>query len=358
MVAPVGTETKFYFLIMTFITVVLGYLSYKIIDPYLSPIMWAIVLSIIFFPVYAFALKFVKRKAIAALITLAVILIILFGPFSYFSYLITRDVMSFVQNAESGSLDSLAAFLKYPATNSIVRKILSLFQITEQEFQKSLIDNMTRMGQGFAGVLKTGVGNVLSGMINFVLMMLTTYFFLVDGPGFINKIATFVPFSGRQREKLFRQTKDIVISTMYGGVTVAAAQGIVGGIFFALLGIPSAVLWGLGMFVASFIPMIGTFIVWGPAAIYLFFQGHYIRGIMMIAVGIGIIGTVDNLLRPVIMKGRMKMPVIVIFFSILGGVQVFGFVGLIVGPLVFALFYSVFEIFRFSEEERAEKELI
>ncbi|HEX2966139.1 MAG TPA: AI-2E family transporter [Syntrophorhabdaceae bacterium] len=349
-------ESKFYFLIMSFITVVLGYLSYKIIDPYLSPIMWAIVLSILFFPVYAFALKYVKRKAMAALITLAVILILLFGPISYLSYLVTKDVMSFVQHIESGSFDSLTTFFKYPATNSIVRKMLSLFQITEQEFQKGLIDSVSKMGQGFAGVLKTSVGNVVSGAVNFILMMLTTYFFLVDGPGLIGKTATFMPFSSKERDRLFRQTKDIVISTMYGGVSVAAAQGIVGGICFALLGIPSAVIWGLAMFVASFIPMIGTFIVWGPAAIYLFAQGHYIRGLIMIAVGLGIIGTVDNLVRPVIMRGRMKMPVIVIFFSILGGVQVFGFVGLIVGPLVFALFYSVFEIFRCSEEECTAKE--
>lgn len=137
---------------------------------------------------------------------------------------------------------------------------------------------------------------------------------------------------------------------MYGGVTVAAAQGIIGGVLFGVLGIPSPVLWGLAMFIASFVPMVGTFIVWGPAAGYLFFQGLYLKGIILVLLSIFAISSIDNVIRPLIMKGKTKMPVIAIFFSILGGVKVFGFIGLIVGPLVFALFVSVFEILRYSEE--------
>ena len=343
-------SNKFYFIIMTFIIVVLGYLTYKIISPFLSPIMWAVVLSILFYPIFAFILRYVKNKSLSSLITIIIILIILFGPFSYLSYLITQEVISLVGGVESGSFDSLKTLFNHPMANTLVKKLLSLFHVTEQEFQKALIENITKIGQEFVGFIKTGLGNVISGAINFVFMILTAFFLLCDGPQFIEKISNFMPFSRRERDKLLQQTKDIIVSTMYGGVTVAAAQGIIGGILFGVLGVPSPVLWGLAMFIASFVPMVGTFIVWGPAAGYLFFQGFYVKGIILVLIGIFAISSIDNIIRPLVMKGKTKMPTIAIFFSILGGIKVFGFIGLIVGPLVFALFISVFEILRYSEE--------
>ena len=347
-------DNKFYFIIMTFIILVLGYLTYQIISPFLSSIMWAIVLSILFYPVYAFIHKYVKYKSVASLLTLIIILIMLFGPFSYLSYLITQEVMSLVGNIESGSFDSLKTFFQHPAANTLIKKVLLIFHITELEFQKALVENVAKIGQDLAGFIKIGLGNIVSGTINFVFMILSTFFFLGDGPEFIEKISNFMPFSKKQKDKLLQQTKDIIVSTMYGGVTVAAAQGIIGGILFAVLGIPSPVLWGFTMFIASFVPMAGTFIVWGPTAGYLFLHGLYLKGIILVFAGVFVISPVDNILRPLIMRGKTKMPVLAIFFSILGGIKLFGFVGLIVGPLVFALFVSVFEIFSYSEEEAAK----
>ena len=335
---------------MTFIILILGYLTYQIISPFLSSIMWAIVLSILFYPVYAFIHKYVKYKSVASLLTLIIILVILFGPFSYLSYLIAQEAMSLIGNIESGSFDSLKSFFKHPAANVLISKVLSIFHITEQEFQKALVENITTIGKEYAGLIQTGLSNIVSGVINFIFMILSTFFFLGDGPEFIEKISNFMPFSKKQKDRLLQQTKDIIVSTMYGGVTVAAAQGIIGGILFAVLGISSPVLWGFTMFIASFIPMVGTFIIWGPAAGYLFFQGFYLKGVILVLGGVFVISPVDNILRPLIMKGKTKMPVIAIFFSILGGIKLFGFIGLIAGPLVFALFVSVFEILRYSEE--------
>jgi len=160
-----------------------------------------------------------------------------------------------------------------------------------------------------------------------------------------------MPFSRRQRSRLLKQTKDIVVSVIYGGIVVGMAQGLIGGVAFASLGIHSPVFWGLAIFGASFLPVVGSFIIWGPAVIYLLFEAMYLKAIILLIVGIVGIGSIDNILRPLIVRGKLKMPTIVIFFAIFGGVQVFGFIGLILGPLVLALFVSVFEIFRYSEEE-------
>lgn len=347
-------DNKSYFIVMTFITLVLGYLTFQIMSPFLSAIMWAIVISIIFYPIFSFILRFVKQRSIASLLTLVIILIVLFGPFSYLAYLLVQEVLSLIEKMESGSFDSLKTLLKHPAANTLVNKLLSLFHITEQELQKAVVDNITKIGKESVGFVTSSVGNVVSVAINFVFTLLSIFFFLGDGPTFIEAIGNFMPFSKRQKEKLMQQTKDVIVSTMYGGVTVAVAQGIIGGAAFAILAIPSPVLWGVSMFMASFIPMIGTAVIWVPAAGYLLFSGFYGKGIALILIGIFAISSVDNIIRPLIMKGKMKMPTIAIFFSILGGIKLFGFIGLIMGPLVLALFVSVFEIFRYSEEERAK----
>ncbi len=351
-------DNKSYFIVMTFITLVLGYLTFQIMSPFLSAIMWAIVISIIFYPIFSFILRFVKQRLVASLLTLVVILIVLFGPFSYLAYLLTQEVLSLIEKMQSGSFDSLKTVLKHPAANTVVNKLLSLFHITEQELQKAIVDNITKIGKESVGLITSGVGNVVSVAINFVFTLLSIFFFLSDGPMFIEKIGNFMPFSKKQKEKLMQQTKDVIVSTMYGGVTVAVAQGIIGGTAFAILAIPSPVLWGVSMFMASFVPMIGTTIIWVPAAGYLLFSGFYWKGVALILIGIFAISSVDNIIRPLIMKGKMKMPTIAIFFSILGGIKLFGFIGLIMGPLVLALFVSVFEIFRYSEEEREKKKQV
>ncbi len=347
-------ENRFYYTVLIFLVLALGYLTYNIISPFLSPIMWAIVFSLVFYPVYAFILKYVRYKPIASVLTLLVIFLLIFGPFSYFAYLLTQEALALVNRFQGGNVDLLDSVLRHPLVNMVVKKILLVFHMTEQELYKTIIDGIAKIGKESAGFVRAGFGNIATGMVNFVFMLLSVFFFLEDGPAFIEKIGSFMPFSKKQSERLLNQTKDIVISTIYGGVVVAVTQGVIGGVGFALLGIPSPVVWGLAMFVASFIPLVGTFVIWGPAVIYLFFQAQYLKGIILILIGVFAISSVDNILRPLIIRGKMKMPTLAIFFSILGGLKLFGFIGFIMGPLVLALFISVFDIFRYSEEERSK----
>ena len=160
-----------------------------------------------------------------------------------------------------------------------------------------------------------------------------------------------MPFSDEQKSRLTKQVKDMVASTVYGGVTVAMIQGFLGGLAFYVIGFTSPVLWGIVMSIVSFIPLLGTLGVWGPAAIYLLMRGEYLTGIGLILYGTFVIGLVDNFLRPMLIGSRTKMPTIIIFFSVLGGIEAFGIIGLIMGPLIMAVFISVFEIFRHVKDE-------
>jgi len=346
------TGNRFYNLVLIFIVAVLGYLTYRILDPFLSPIMWAIVFSLVFYPLYVFILRYVKYRAMASVLTLLAIFLVIIGPFSYFAYLLTLETVTLVNRIQVSEGNLLQSFLGHPAVNPLVQKLLVILHMTEVELYEAVTEGILNVAKASTGLIKTGFGNIVAGGINFIFMFLCAFFFLEDGPALIEKLESFMPFSRKQRARLLKQTKDIVVSTIYGGVVVAMSQAIIGGITFALLSIHSPMVWGLAMFVASFIPVVGTFIVWGPMVIYLFFEAQYLKGIILILVGILAISSVDNILRPLIIKGKMKMPTVAIFFAILGGIKFFGFIGFILGPLVLALFISVFDIFRYSEEER------
>ena len=182
-------------------------------------------------------------------------------------------------------------------------------------------------------------------------MIFTIFFLFIDGPGFLTKVKDYMPFNEEQKNRLATQMKDMIVSTVYGGVIVAIIQGILGGVGFYVIGIEAPVLWGIAMSVMSFVPLLGTLSIWGPASIYLLIQGDYLHGIGLILFGTFVISMVDNILKPLIIGGRTKMPAIVIFFSVLGGIKAFGIIGLIMGPLIMAVFVSVFEIFRHIEDE-------
>lgn len=307
-------------------------------------------LSIIFYPLYSFSLKLVKWKYVASFITLCVIILLIFGPFSYLSYLLTQELNSLIEYIKAGEFDAMDKILQHPGIKKIVYKILSLFNMSEGDFQKAIANNISQMGGQSVSIIKSGLGNVATAAMDFVFMLLSVFFFLEDGPYFLEKFSNYMPFSKKEREKLMKQVRDIVVSTIYGGITVAIVQGLIGGITLSLLGVHSPVVWGIMIFITSFIPLFGTFIVWGSIAGYLFFQGLFLKGVILIMVGIFGISMADNILRPLIIKGKVQMPTLVIFFGILGGIKLFGFIGFIMGPLVLALFVSIVEVFQYSEE--------
>lgn len=331
------------------ILVLLGYLSYQIFQPFLTPITWAMVLCVVFYPVYAFTLRYIKVKALASLIVLVLILIVIIGPFSYISYALVNEVSDFVARTDT-DIRSLTAFLSDERLMSVFKKI-GPYTGLEGPSEEVIIENVKKVGKKIVEGLSAGFGNVLSLAANFVIMAFTIFFFFKDGPGFLRKFSGYLPFSEQQRDRLTSQVKDMIVSTIYGGVVVAVVQGILGGVAFSILGIHSPIFWGSAMALMSFVPIFGTTIIWLPASAVLLFQGAYVKGIGLILIGTFVIGTVDNILKPLIIGGRTKVPTVVIFFTVLGGIKLFGLLGLVMGPLVFALFLSVFEIFRTVEGE-------
>jgi predicted PurR-regulated permease PerM len=341
--------SKFYIATSIFLVILLGYLTYQILQPFLNPIAWAVVFSIIFYPLYAFLLRYFRFKALAATVTLLIITLVILGPFSYLAFILADEVGNVVDSINKGTLDSFKDFLANSKIMKVVYKVQSYFGMEGISNSDSITANITSIGKTIAGRLSSGIANIAEMFIDFIFMLFALFFMIKDGPDFLTRIKNYLPFSEEDKNRLISRTKDMIVSTVYGGVVIAVIQGLLGGAAFYFLGIKAPVLWGSAMIVMSFLPLLGTFSIWGPASGYLIIQGDYMKGIILLLYGVLVISMVDNILRPIIVSGRTKMPPLAVFFSVLGGIKLFGFIGFIMGPLVLALFVSVFEIFRHIE---------
>jgi predicted PurR-regulated permease PerM len=341
--------SRFYLFAVIALLLILGLLTYQILKPFLTPIAWAIVFSIIFYPVYVFTLKYTRWKSVAALLTLTIILVVILGPFSYLTYMLVSELKDLTGYLEADKIEALESLMQHPSIKAITDKILSVFNLTEDELNQTIIDNISKLGKEMVGRITKGATNVVTISLDFIFMVFSIFFFLRDGPEFLSKTRDYMPFSEIQKDRLVKQIRDIIISTIYGGVVVSIIQGTIAGLAFFFLGISTPVVWGLATSIASFVPLLGAAAIWVPATGYLFLTGASLKGFILAIIGLFGISLVDNILKPIIIGGRTKMPILVIFFSVLGGIKLLGLIGLIMGPLVIALFISVIEIFRSVE---------
>ncbi|HCC68364.1 MAG TPA: hypothetical protein DEP99_00535 [Nitrospiraceae bacterium] len=324
----------------------LFYLFYMILSPFLTPIGWAIVLSITFYPLYRVFLKVFKQPWAASLVTLIVILIIIIGPFGYLSTALVKEISEIYRTIEEKGPQVIADIQRHPVVTKLGEKLESYIGPVNFDLKDEAIKNLKalskKIGEGIANLFK----NILVFAVNFLIMSMTIFFFLKDGDAISRYIRGLLPFSDSQKIRLENQAKEMVIAAIYGGVTVAIIQGFLGGLVFLVLGLPAPIFWGSVMSILSLVPIFGTYLVWGPAGVILILSGSYAKGIGLLLFGFLIIGLVDNILKPIIIGGRTKLNTLLIFFSVLGGLKLFGLIGFILGPLIIALCLSLLEMYR------------
>jgi len=343
------------------IAAIFFYLFYKIIVPFFSPIVWAAVFVIIFFPIYNWVCKKVKSRGLASALLCLFIVILIIGPITYLFAALVNEAADAVTKVnamyKSGELDNILAF-DVPWIDAVKKKLnqyYDLSQINLNELIKDSIDKVTGIIFNQTSWLIT---NATKTVFYFILMIFTMYYFFKDGESIVHKMKRLMPIPPEQVEITFAHLRDVIQATMYGGVVVALIQGLLGGILFAIVGIPSAVFWGAIMAFLSIIPFLGAFIIYVPAGIILLLGGSYVKGIVVIAVGTIVISQSDNLIRPYLISGRTAMHPLMLFFAILGGIALFGLLGVIVGPLIAAVFVTLLRIFEFKLHPQVEPEAV
>jgi predicted PurR-regulated permease PerM len=335
-----GSERDRFLLVLFYgVLLLAGYLAFRIIAPFLAPLGWAAVVAMVLDPVKArVESRLGPPRAAAATTVLAAILIV--GPAITVLTILTAEVTSVVQRVQSGTL-------VMPAAPDLQIWYEGLRTKSPIPLPADLTSTIVGALKGAATFLASSAGTILQNVASLVLqlfvMMFGLFYFLRDGERIVGLIRKLLPFEPARRDLMITQTHDLVVATVGSTFAVAITQGAMTGLALGLLGFESPVLWGVMASFTSLLPVVGSGLVWGPAAIYLFATGDILRGVILVAIGVGVIGMADNILRPLLLSGRTTMHGLLVFISLLGGMAAFGFIGLVIGPVAIAAIATLFD---------------
>ena len=296
-------------------------------------------------------MKFLKRPWASSLVTLIVILVIILGPFSFIVGSLVTDITDIYRTIEDKGFETISNIQSHPRVAGIFKSIGELEMFKDFNLEQSVVNTLKSIGKTIAEHVSGIFKNAVVLIVNFIIMCITTFFFLKDGNLLAAYIKRLLPFSESQKDKLEERVKEMVVAAIYGGLAVGVVQGTLGGVAFLAFGLPSPVFWGTAMAIFSLVPLFGCFTIWGTAGVMLLLAGSVAKGIGLLLYGMLIISSVDNIIKPIVIGGRTKLHTLLVFFSVLGGMKFFGFLGFILGPLIAALCLSLLEIYTFEDTE-------
>jgi predicted PurR-regulated permease PerM len=333
-------------------TAIALYLCWLMLVPFVNVLAWASVLVIIFYPVHRRLVNWSRRPATSALLSSLLVIFTIVVPLTLITLAVVNE-LSNVVHAVHGNVNTLLDPQTSPLGRAIgwLGQFINIEQLRSPEF---LIERLRAMSGAIASGTLGVVGGVVGAIIQIFFIIFTMYYLFRDGERFLGALPEMLPLKREQSEKIFTRTRDVISASVYGVLVIAVIQGALGGIAFWALGLPSAIVWAVVMTFLSMIPMAGSFLVWVPAAIYLALTGHYVKALILVGWGALVIGTVDNFLRPKLVGERTKLHELFIFFAVLGGLQVFGVVGIVLGPVVLAITLALLDVFRQTERSAEE----
>jgi len=338
-------ERKLQQTILSWILVaVLIYFLLQVVQPFLTALTWASVLTIFLFPLHSKLEMRLKRPNIAALLSVLAVTVLLIGPASWLIPAFVGEAVAAVR-----SVDWL------PRVPEITTQFLQGLSIPLANVESTMNDAV-RSASGFLAEHSARfAGDVASSAFDLIVMLFAMFYMFRDGPSIVSLIRDVSPLGGDHRDLMFKQVGELVAVTVSSGLVVAFCQGLASGIIFWALGVPTPLFWAVGCGFLAFLPIIGPYLVWAPIAIGLLASGETGRGITLLLLGTFVISGIDNVLRPIMIAGRSQLNGLLVLVSLLGGVKTFGLVGLVVGPLVVATAVGLLQ--GYSESLRARSRI-
>ncbi len=342
---PRLTQAHLFFFMLLFLVC---FFVFKILQPYLNPIILAIIFASVLSPLHQRIERYFKhRKNAAALATCTLMVILILVPLILTSIaLIQQGIQTFSNIQDWLARGNLEKLLQRP----VVKKILEMIQPMIPDFEtgihvdKSLINISSSLGKVLLDQGGFILGNIVSFLAKSFLMLFVFFFMIRDGRIILSGILHLIPLASSQEEQIIKRIKDVSRSVLLGTFVTALSQGAAGGLALWIAGLPG-LFWGTIMAFSSLIPVVGTSLIWVPAAGYLFLTGKTGYGIFVLIWCMVIVGSIDSFLRPLFMKGSAGMSPLVILFAILGGMNYFGLLGILYGPLIFGIAMVLFYIY-------------
>src|SRR5437879_6193974 len=323
------------------VLLLLIYLAFRIYEPFLSALGWAAILVIFFYPMHErLVRKFSATKA-AVISTLAVT-ILLIVPAILVTTLFVREAVSISRGVQHSIAGDHA--------QALAKKWAWIAQHVPGLDPNADVAKMVEQGvQKEAGFLAERLGAILRNIAEFIfdlfVMIFAMFYFFRDGDQIIRGVRSILPFDAEHRDAMMRQARDLISASVTTTLIIAAIQGILGGLGFAIVKLPTPIFWGVALAFFSLVPVVGSGLVFVPASLWLGFTGHWGRAMWLLALGAEVSTIVDNVLRPFLLGGRTDLSGLVIFISVVGGVGLFGMLGLVLGPILVATAAGVLTVY-------------
>jgi len=326
-------------------------LVWKIMAPFLSVLLWASVLVLVFYPTF----RWIKSKlgghpGPAAFLSTLVVLATIILPMVAVTTAVVAELQSTASQAQHQITELLQNARHHQKLNELLDMLYRQTNLQPEDLKKAVQRAATSSSESLLQGTMSILGGAMGFLVNLGFVSFTMFYLFMDGDKAVTVMRDWLPLEKRQAQALITRAGEIISASVYGVVVLAVVQGTLGGLMFWWLGLPSPLLWGVVMTLLATIPMLGTFIVWVPAAIYLAITGAYGKALILALWGTLVIGTSDNLLRPLLVGKKAQMHDLMIFFSVLGGLSVFGVLGILMGPVVVAVAIILLEAFRKVDE--------
>lgn len=336
------------------VTAIALYVCWLMLQPFINVLAWAVVLVVVFHPVHRRLLARTKRPATSALLSSLLVIFVILAPLTLISLMVINEISGIAHNLQGNG----SGFFNQdsPVIGPALRWLGQYVDVNQLLSQEAIVERLKGMSGAIAGRTLGFVGGVVGALVQVFFVIFTMYYLFRDGDRIAKALPDVLPLERAQSVAILERTRNVISASLYGVLVIAIIQGTLGGVAFWALGLPSAIVWAVVMTFLSMIPMAGSFVVWVPAAIYLAATGHWGKAIILAAWGALVIGTIDNILRPKLVGEKTKLHELFIFFSVLGGLHVFGVVGIVLGPVMLAITLALLDVFRRAELQTEQQQ--
>lgn len=344
-------DRKLFFTLLAFsFTLFLLYQAYTIIAPFLAPLVLAGVIAVTTSPVYHWMSKRMFREGQAAFLMTVAVILVCVAPLVGLTFLLSQEAaqvyLRLEQVTSAGGPGIFDTILHHPRIAPWLDRLtpfLGQFQLDIPGAAVALLRRIISFIVEYSGQIAK---NIFGFIFKLVMLVIALFFAYRDGERVQRQFWSIVPLDAAKKQAMIETINRVLAAIMYGVFLTCLIQGTLGGIGFWIAGLPAPLLFGAAMSVCALIPVVGTALVWAPGALYLLLQGRPLMGVFLLIWGVVAVSSIDNIIRPFFISGKARQSVLVIALGILGGIVSFGFAGIIIGPVVLALFLALFDVYR------------
>jgi predicted PurR-regulated permease PerM len=315
------------------------YLCYLIVQPFIPAVAIAVAAAVATKRPQNWLARRLRSRTAASAAGVVLVAGLIVIPLSLLITYLVRQIIASIHGWQAGGgLSEWRSIVNLPP---VIGRAIDWAQ-TNLDLQ----DQIASLGQSLAGQAGSLLAGSVSLVTQLVIMLFVLFFLYRDGEQALHTLRHLVPLSAEEADRMGNRIADTIVAIVNGSLTVAFVQALLAGVMYAALGVPAAVIWAGATFIVALIPVFGTFMVWGPVALFLVLTGSWLKAIILVAWGGLAVSTIDNLLYPYLVGGRLRLHTIPTFFAILGGIQFFGPAGLILGPVALAVTIGLLDVWR------------